>query len=158
MKRFIIPIMLMCISLLLACAGTQSGKGAEKTDEMQITYRQIREIADVEWLLQSMKADSQTIALIPDTKNTFSCDDNGKVTGVATINRYFGNFRFREDGIIIWNKAFGMTRMAGPPNLMEQEAKFMQALPRTSRIYIKKQKLVMISTDQSTVLEFVKIK
>ena len=158
MKRCILPIVLMVIPMLLACAGSQSAKGTEKTDEMQITSRQIREIADVEWHLQGMKSDSQTIELIPDTKNTFSCDDNGKVAGIATINRYFGNFRFREDGEIIWNKAFGMTRMAGPPNLMEQEAKFMQALPRTSRIYIKKQKLVMISTDQSTVLEFEKIK
>jgi heat shock protein HslJ len=44
--------------------------------------------------------------------------------------------------------------MAGPPELMEQEAKFMQALPQTSRIYLKKEKLLLISTDNSTVLEF----
>jgi heat shock protein HslJ len=148
----------MGIPMLLACAGSQTGKGTEKIDEIQITSRQIREIADVEWHLQIMKTDNQTIEFIPDTKNTFSCDENGKVAGIATLNRYFGSFSFSEDGDIIWNKAFGMTRMAGPPNLMEQEAKFMQALPRTSRIYIKKQKLVMISTDRSTVLEFEKIK
>ena len=156
MKQFVILIMLLEI-ILLACAGSRSGNGTEKIDEMQITSRQIKNIADVAWHLQSMTSDNQTIVLIPDTKNTFSCNENGKVAGVATINRYFGNFRFKEDGNIIWNKAFGMTRMAGPPNLMEQEAKFMQALPRTSRIYIKKQKLVMISIDQSTVLEFEKI-
>jgi heat shock protein HslJ len=46
--------------------------------------------------------------------------------------------------------------MAGPPELMEQEAKFMQALLLTSRIYLKKEKLVLISTDQSTLLEFEK--
>lgn len=158
LKRCILPIVLMSIPMLLACAGSQSGKNTEKIDDMQITSRQIREIADVEWHLQTMKTDSQTIEMIPDTKNTFSCDENGKVAGVATINRYFGNFRFGEGGNIIWNKVFGMTRMAGPPNLMEQEAKFMQALPRTSRFYIKKQKLVMTSTDRSTVLEFEKIK
>ena len=158
LKRCIIPIVLMSIPMLLACAGSQSGKNTEKIDDMQITSRQIREIADVEWHLQTMKTDNQPIEMIPDTKNTFSCDENGKVAGVATINRYFGNFRFSEDGNIIWNKVFGMTRMAGPPNLMEQEAKFMQALPRTSRFYIKKQKLVMTSTDRSTVLEFEKIK
>ena len=158
MKRWLIPIVLMGIPMLLACAGSQSGKSTEKIDEMQITSRQIREIADVEWHLQSMKTDNQTIEIITKKKNTFSCDETGKVAGVATINRYFGSFRIGEDGNIIWNKAFGMTRMAGPSNLMNQEAKFMQALPRTSRIYIKKQKLVMISTDQSTVLEFEKIK
>ena len=101
-----------------------------------------------------MKIDNETIPLIEDTKNTFACDENGKVAGVASLNRYFGNFRLKEDGEIIWSKAFGMTRMAGPPELMAQEAKFMQALPQTLRMYLKKEKLLLISTDNSTVLEF----
>jgi heat shock protein HslJ len=158
MKRFLILTMFLGISMLLACAGTKSGDSGTRTGEMQITSQRIKDIAGIEWQLQNMKTDKHTVALIKDTKNTFSCDENGKVAGVATINRYFGSFRFKEDGSINWDKAFGMTRMAGPPELMEQETKFMQALPRTSRIYIKKEKLVLISTDQSTLLEFKKIK
>ena len=46
MKRCIIPIVLMGIPMLLACAGSQTGKGTEKIDEIQITSRQIREIAE----------------------------------------------------------------------------------------------------------------
>lgn len=156
MKRSIMPVMLMCIPLFLACTGTQSASVEKNAVQMQIMPQQIRDIADVEWHLHSLKTDNRTIELIADTKNTFSCNENGKVAGVATINRYFGSFRFGEDGNIIWNKAFGMTRMAGPPNLMEQEAKFMQALPRTSRIYLEKEKLILTSADQSTVLEFKK--
>ena len=150
--------MLVFMPLLLACAGSQSDNGTKKTDEMQITARQIKAITGIEWHLQRMKFENRIVALIKDTKNTFSCDETGKVAGAATINRYFGSFSFRDDGSITWNKAFGMTRMAGPPKLMEQEARFMQALPRTSRIYIKREKLVLISADQSTVLEFEKIK
>ena len=101
-----------------------------------------------------MKVDNESIPLIKDTKNTFSCDENGKVAGIASINRYFGNFSLKEDGEIIWSKAFGMTRMAGPPELMEQEATFMKALPQTSRMYLKMEKLQLTSTDNSTVLEF----
>ena len=56
----------------------------------------------------------------------------------------------------IWSKAFGMTRMAGPPEMMEQEAKFMQALPQTSRIYLKGSQLILASEDKSTGLEFQK--
>ena len=103
-----------------------------------------------------MIADSKSIPLIVDTKNTFACDEDGKVAGVASINRYFGNFTLKEEGEIIWSKAFGMTRMAGPPDLMEQEAKFMQALPRTSRIYLKGSQLILASEDKSTWLEFQK--
>ena len=147
-------LMLIGISVLLACAGTPSGETETKTDATQIAPQRIKDIAGIEWHLKIMKIDNETIPLIEDTKNTFSCDENGKVAGVASLNRYFGNFSLKEDGEIIWSKAFGMTRMAGPPELMAQEAKFMQALPQTSRIYLKKEKLVLISTDNSTVLEF----
>jgi heat shock protein HslJ len=154
MKPFTMLFMLVGIPVMLACAGTQSGETETKTDAMQITPRQLKDIAGIEWHLKIMKIDNESIPLIEDTKNTFSCDENGKVAGVASINRYFGNFSLKEDGEIIWSKAFGMTRMAGPPELMEQEAKFMQALPQTSRVYLKKEMLVLISTDNSTVLEF----
>ena len=154
MKPFTMLFMLVGIPVMLACAGTQSGETETKTDAMQITPRQLKDITGIEWHLKIMKIDNESIPLIEDTKNTFSCDENGKVAGVASLNRYFGNFSLKEDGEIIWSKAFGMTRMAGPPELMAQEAKFMQALPQTSRIYLKKEKLVLISTDNSTVLEF----
>lgn len=155
---FMLLFMLMGIFTLFACAGSQSRGAGVKTDDMQLSIERIKDIAGIEWHLQSMKTNNQTVSLIKDTKNTFSCDENGQVAGMATINRYFGSFSFQKDGEIIWNKAFGMTRMAGPPDLMEQEAKFMQALPLTSRIYMKKGKLVLISSDQTTLLEFGNIK
>jgi heat shock protein HslJ len=157
MRQYVILMMVISSTVLAACAGSQSGGAGTKTGDMQITPGRMQDIAGIEWHLQSMKTNSQTVSLIKDTKNTFSCDENGKVAGKATINRYFGRFRFRKDGEIIWDKAFGMTRMAGPPELMEQEAEFMQALPLTSRIYMKKGKLVLISADQTTLLEFGKI-
>ena len=144
------------ISTLLACAGTQSGGTGTKTNAMQITPQRIKDITGVEWHLKKLIADNKSIPLIEDTKNSFSCDENGKVAGVASLNRYFGSFTLKEDGEIIWSKAFGMTRMAGPPEMMEQEAKFMQALPQTSRIYLKGSQLILASEDKSTWLEFQK--
>ena len=146
--------MIIGIPTLFACAGNQSGGAGTKTEDMQITSQHLKDIAGIEWQLQRMKIDNHMVSLIKDTKNTFSCDVNGKVAGVASINRYFGNFTFKEDGEITWSKAFGMTRMAGPPALMEQEAKFMQALPQTSRIYLKTSQLILASKDKSTWLEF----
>lgn len=144
------------ISTLLACAGTQSGGTGTKTNAMQITPQRIKDITGVEWHLKKLIADNKSIPLIEDTKNSFSCDEDGKVAGVASINRYFGNFTLKEDGEIFWSKAFGMTRMAGPPELMEQEAKFMQALSQTSHIYLKGSQLILASKDKSTRLEFQK--
>jgi len=144
------------ISTLLACAGNQSGDSGTKTDTVKVTARQLKDIAGIEWHLTIIKIDNESIPLIKDTKTTFSCDENGKVAGVASLNRYFGSFTLKEDGEIIWSKAFGMTRMAGPPEMMEQEAKFMQALPQTSRIYLKGSQLILASEDKSTWLEFQK--
>ena len=156
MKPYPILITIIVFSGLLACAGTQAERAGMKTDTVQIIPQRLAEIAGIQWHLQKMKNNKRTVSLIKDTKNTFSCDENGRVAGVATINRYFGSFSLREDGEIIWNKAFGMTRMAGPSNLMQQEAQFMQALPLTSRIYLNKGKLVLTNSDQSTLLEFEK--
>jgi len=156
MKPCAILIMSVGTAVLLACAGTQSSGTGNKTDSTQITPQRIGDIAGIEWHLKSIKMDNKSITLIKDTQITFSCDGKGKAAGVASINRYFGSFRLREDGEIAWSKAFGMTRMAGPPELMAQETKFMQALPLTTRIYLKNEKLQLISTDQSTRLEFEK--
>ncbi len=156
MKQFMVIFVIAGLSVLIACAGTPSGSAGEQTETMQITPRHLEDITGIEWHLQIMKIDNESIALIEDTKNTFSCDENGNVAGVASLNRYFGSFSLKEDGEIIWSRAFGMTRMAGPPELMEQEAKFMLALPQTSRIYLEQAKLRLISTDNSTVLEFQK--
>jgi len=156
MKQFITLMIFIGFPTLLACAGSQSGGTATQTDAMQISRQRLKEITGIEWHLQKMIADNRSVPLIGGTHNTFSCDEDGKAAGVATINRYFGNFTIKEDGDLIWNKAFGMTRMAGPPELMEQEAKFMQALPRTSRIYLKGSQLILTSEDKSTWLEFQK--
>jgi len=156
MKPYAIVMMVIGVSTLFACAGPQSGETGTKTDAMQITAQRIKDITGLEWHLHKMIMDNKSIPLIKDTKTTFSCDENGKVAGVASLNRYFGSFTLKEDGEIIWTKAFGMTRMAGPPELMEQEAKFMQALPHTSRIYLKNSQLILAGEDKSTWLEFQK--
>jgi len=158
MKQFTMLMIVIGISTLLACAGSQSGGTGTKTNAIQITPQRIKDITDIEWHLKEMITDNKSIPLIGegDTKNTFACDEDGKVAGIASINRYFGSFTLKKDGEIIWGKAFGMTRMAGPPELMEQEAKFMRALPLTSRIYLKDAQLILASKDKSTRLEFQK--
>jgi heat shock protein HslJ len=76
------------------------------------------------------------------------------VNGKATLNRYSGNLELLEDGKIIWSKAFIMTRMAGPPELMQQEADFTQVLMETTRMYLQDKGLLLMSEDRSNLLEF----
>ncbi len=156
MKPYTALLMVTGITMLLACARAEPAGTGTIGDAVLITPRQLGDIAGIEWHLKKMKMDNNLIPLIEDTTNTFSCDDRGKVAGVASINRYFGNFILKQDGEIIWSKAFGMTRMAGPPDLMEQEAAFMKALAETSRMYTKGSLLIMTSGNRSTLLQFQK--
>jgi heat shock protein HslJ len=156
MKLYATVITVFGLLSVLACAGTQTGDPGTKNDAMLITPQRLKDIAGIEWHLKKMITDNKSIPLIEDTENTFSCDAEGKVAGVATINRYFGNFNLKENGDIVWNKAFGMTRMAGPPELMAQEAAFMEALDHTSRMYLNGSWLTLINENESTRLEFTK--
>jgi heat shock protein HslJ len=150
-------VMIIIFSLLSACTGIHPQKGGREADGVLITPQQYENIDGVEWHLIEMTRDSDPVSLVENSKVTFSCSDKGQVAGVATINRYFGNFKLTEDGEIVWNKAFGMTRMAGPPELMKQETVYMDALIKTSRMYLREDNLILRSKDLSYVLEFGKI-
>ena len=156
MKQSKMLLMLIGISVLIACAGSRPGEPESSTQAVLITPEHLKDIVGIEWNLKRMMLDNEPIALLNGTRITFSCDENGNVAGVASINRYFGSFNLKDDGEIIWSKGFGMTRMAGPPKLMDQETRFMQALPLTARLFLRKEILVLTSTDQSAVLEFEK--
>ena len=138
---------------ILGCAGTPKNK-----DGRLITPQHMTGVAGIEWLLTRMTKGNETIALVKDSQTTFTCDENGRVSGQATINRYSGSLKLQNDGKIIWSKAFIMTRMAGPPELMQQEANFTRALMQTSQMMLRNSKLVMKSEDGSTILEFEPVK
>lgn len=158
MIRIYLCVTIMICSLLFACTGVHPQKAGREADGVLITPQQFKNIVGLEWHLIKMTLNSDPIPLVENSKVTFSCSSEGEVAGLATINRYFGNLKVNEDGGIIWNKAFGMTRMAGPPELMKQESAYMDALTKTSRMYLNDSKLELRNKDRSYVLEFVKIK
>ena len=158
MRQYFGQIFICSLLFIFACAGPQSDSAGTKIDGKLITPQNLNDITGIEWDLTQMTKDNATIELVKDSKTTFACDENGKVTGKATLNRYSGNLKLQDDGEIVWNRAFIMTRMAGPPELMQQETDFTQALMQTSRIYLKASKLVLKSNNGSTVLEFIPAK
>ena len=157
MIRIYLGVTIMICSLLFACTGVHPQKAGAEAEGVLIRPQQFKNIVGLEWHLTKMTLNSDPIPLVKNSEVTFSSSSEGEVSGLATINRYFGNLKVNEDGAIIWNKAFGMTRMAGSPELMKQESKYMDALTKTSRMYLNDSKLVLRSKDRSAVLEFEKI-
>ena len=154
MRHYSKAIFIFSLLFIFACAGTQNNSAGTKTNGNLITPQNLNDITGIEWNLTQLTKDNVSIALVKDSKTTFACDKDGRVTGKATLNQYSGNLKLQDDGEIIWSNAFVMTRMAGPPELMQQETDFTRALMQTSRIFLKKSKLVLINEDLSNLLEF----
>jgi heat shock protein HslJ len=107
------------------------------------------------WQLQKMIKDNQQLDLLETTPITFSCDEQGNVSGMASINRYSGAFTVRDDGTLSWQGAgFIATKMGGPPERMEQEQAFLETLSNTSQGHVEGSTLVLNSEDNANVLEF----
>lgn len=110
------------------------------------------------WQLRKMIKDNQQIELLEITPVTFSCDQQGNVTGIASINRYSGAFKVDDNGTLNWQGAgFIATKMGGAPETMQQEQNFLETLGNTSQGYVKDSILVLESNDGSDILEFSRV-
>jgi heat shock protein HslJ len=145
-------ILICC--LLFACSTTPPQKTPKEAEGVLITPQLFEKIVGIDWHLIRMTLDGEPYPMVENSEVTFACSQEGQVAGAASINRYFGNLKLAENGGIVWNKVFGMTRMAGPPELMKQESVFMDALSKTSRMFLNNSTLILKSQDRSTVLEF----
>ena len=158
MKAITIGIFLMASALILQnCALSQPGVGKTDAKGIRMTLQNLAEIKNVEWILQKMVQANKKIVLIKDSTVTFSYRGERKVAGKASINQYFGNFEMNDKGDISWEKTkFGMTMMAGPPDLMSQETGYIKTLSATDRMYHLNSTLVLENNDRSNLLQFKK--
>lgn len=153
-KLFFTMMIISCALLGSGCSGTREDSTIPLTDDTLITPSRMNEIADTQWHLSAMSKNGKKLSLVDNSEVTFSCNTDGRVVGLSSINRYSGNLNLGDEGIITWNKAFAMTRMAGPPELMAQETEYMQNLLKTSQMHLKDSMLILVNNDRSIILEF----
>lgn len=79
--------------------------------------------------------------------------DQNKFSGLAAINRYFGNFQ--TDGTAVKFSPVGSTMMAGPENLMAVEYQYLQDLEKITQWSFQDNKLVL-SDNNGPVMTFQK--
>ncbi len=111
-------------------------------------------ISGGEWRLALLKDDGQNRPLASENPPTLKIDPSGKVAGMASVNRYFGDMKIDTAGRVSWGGPFGSTKMAGPEPLMDQEAAFLKALQKTDHLFIQGERLVMEDASGQTALEF----
>jgi heat shock protein HslJ len=83
-----------------------------------------------EWVVESIEGD----AVIGNSRPTIAFDEEGRVAGSASCNRYLATYELTGEGLSIAGGA--STMMACEPALMEQERRFLDALDAIRRFEI----------------------
>ena len=134
---------------LVACATTPSSAPTIVSSE------NVAKLQNRQWELKSMSLDSRDIVMDLEANMTLAFGPDGKVTGYAAVNRFNGTYSFSPDSKLSWpGPGFVTTRKAGPPELMEKERAYLQALPKTERAILKGHALLLQNDGESTVLTF----
>ena len=107
----------------------------------------------MQWILQKMTIDGKEYKL-SEKKPFIKFENDGKVSGFASVNRFFGSTKIDNEGRITWTTPLGSTRMAGPPELMDQEKSFINALQTADELIVEKIHLYIQTSDAQTELAF----
>lgn len=86
---------------------------------------------------------------------TFRWAADGRISGKAPVNRYFGTLEESKAGQLLWKGGVMSTRMGGAPALMALEATYLTVLGSASRSTSREVALVLASPDGKSVVELV---
>ncbi len=104
-------------------------------------------------LLQGVHWRVQRVGGAPVSKGTqpsMFFDAQGRVTGNSSCNRFFGGYSLSGEGLKIERPAG--TMMACEPEVMKQEAAFLQALAALTRFELKDGALVLLAPDGTAIV------
>ena len=132
------------------------------TPELELRF-QIREpvkakpLTGTEWSLEGFekrgKEATSDTALVAGTTITLSIGADGRATGSAGVNRYFGKAEVGQDDRITFGR-MASTRRGGPPEAMAQERTYLKQLSEVSNWAIDGDRLVLTGKDGSFALRY----
>ena len=135
------------------CASCPCGAGAGGGQALDV--HSLDQVAGDPWKLLALQVEGRAVAIDPAAVPTLAVDDTGRVSGLATLNRYFGQLALGPGGAVSWAEpGFGSTMMAGPQELMDQEQRFLAGLRSASHASLEGGRLVLRSAAGDTRLEF----
>ena len=141
--------------VLLACLGGCAPLGGSTGGPQVVSAQTAQRLQQRGWDLDGMTVEGRQIVMDVDATVTIRFDSAGQVGGVAGVNRYTGTYSLSAEGRLIWGSpGFASTRRAGPPELMEKERAYLEALRKVEVAILGGTTLLLQSDDASTVLSF----
>ena len=109
------------------------------------------------WTLKGIEVtEGEAVSFTPPvagTTITLAIGADGRVSGSAGVNRYFGQAEAGKDDKITFGP-MGSTRMGGPPEAMKQEQNFLKKLQAVTSWAMEDQHLRLTDAEESFVLIF----
>ena len=124
------------------------GGGCETTGSDR---RPVTDLAGTSWLATDIGGKG----IADGVRSTLTFTEPGKVAGSGGCNRFFGAVTM--DGPSIEFGKMGSTIMACPPPLMEQEARYLDALGEGKRFEVRDGILLLFSDGPDPIVRFLKI-
>ena len=122
---------------LLAFNGCETTSSAIEQD----SGRTLTTSGNTNWVLvQWTSADGGKQTLLPPAP-TQRIGDEGRISGRSGVNSYVGTARIVR-GQLDWGNNLGVTRMAGSPELMASETRYLNDLQATQHVTIRGNRLI----------------
>ena len=150
MKIAVLPLILL-LACLSGCAHVTGDDNKPQVLDAQTAHR----LYQRDWDLKGLTVEGRQVVIDVDTRITIRFAPDGRVAGLAAVNRFSGAYSLSAEGKLNWGAAgFAATRGTGPPELMEKERSYLRGLGKTSIAILARHILVLQSDDASTVLTF----
>jgi len=149
------PMKTLPLLLLLACLGGCAQVMLSDSGPQVLDAQTVQRLHQRDWDLKGLTVEGRQIVVDVQTRISIRFAPDGRVAGLAAVNRFSGTYSLGTDGKLNWTKpGLAVTRMMGPPELMEKEQAYLKGLVKTNVAILAGHLLVLQSDDTSTVLTF----
>lgn len=143
-NRALVGLVCVCLSML----GSSTVQATEAAVVISAEKEKPTALIGPEWLVEDINGQG----VIDGSHATVQISDESRVSGSATVNRYFGKATVKDNSV-----TFGMlatTRKMGPPAQMKQESKFLKAMAEVRSYEVKDQAILHLLNEKGeTVLK-----
>jgi len=150
------PLALAFIVAVDAGCGQSPGEPSETpvaTSAQSAETNLIGSLSAHEWLLQEFGLIGDEDPVLPDTTVTLRFEPNGGLHGSGGCNGFFAKYELGPDGTPSL-RPFASTKMACPPEVMDQDQSFLEAMSRLSGIAVAEDQLTLFYDENERVLVF----
>ncbi|QIL90975.1 META domain-containing protein [Microbulbifer harenosus] len=150
-----VPVWFLGLAIVIAGCMNMGGKDSGPSQ----TPGSMNSVCGHKWELRLLRINGQAVPVDQPREFTFLCNAGGEAMGKSGLNTYRGTLQITANGGLLWDSAsFASTKMAGPPQLMEQENQYLRALSGTSQAFVKGGggRLILRDASGNIYLEYIK--